>query len=73
MKKDYRYRWTSNSREHKIIHMDRAIYDWEDEMKGVCLCPRHKPYWNLKEARRAIKKHQRNWKKYRKTQYKVRE
>jgi hypothetical protein len=70
-KKKNRLKWTDDSREYRLIVKDQAERNWADERNGFCDCPRHNPYWNLADARRYMRRYQRNWKQYRKTQHKI--
>ena len=69
-KRSKRSKWTSNSREYRILLYKELVHDLSDEMKGLCDCSNHRSEWSLKKARRVLRRYQRNWKQYRKTQWK---
>ena len=71
-RKGERLKETTNSREYRILHMWKYMMDeGECEFKGGCVCPSHRPYWSIRYYRWCTRTYQKSWKKYRKTQYKV--
>ncbi len=71
MKKHHRLKWTNDSREYNILIKTKSLYENSCERLGLCDCPRHRAHWSLSLSKKVWGKYQRNWKKFRKTQYKM--
>jgi len=68
--RNYRLKWTDNSREYRLCRTDFDDDDW-NWGKKVGSHPAFRSYWGIYRAGKLTYKTQRNWKRYRKTQHKI--